>query len=292
MIVGSAATEGQQSATKPACRRPIRRVHRLRPRAASPATFSEVFAVGEFRALWLAQILSVVGDQLARVALTLLVFDRTGSSLLAAVTYAASLIPLAIGGVALSGLADRLPRRGVMICCDLGCAVLVASMALPGVPIAGPDRAALPPGPRSARRSTPPGRRSTVTFWPVTAMSLASPSRSPPCSSPRCWVSPPAGPWSPTWGCAPPFWRTRRRSSSRQRSSGSGSGPARQPGLDRILTQWCDPGRFTAVRLTFTDPAIADADAVRLARRRSTTYQKVCRHRWQRSLAAERSRWG
>jgi predicted MFS family arabinose efflux permease len=92
--------------------------------------------VGEFRALWLAQILSVVGDQLARVALTLLVFDRTGSALLAAVTYAASLIPLAIGGVALSGLADRLPRRGVMICCDLGCAVLVASMALPGVPIA------------------------------------------------------------------------------------------------------------------------------------------------------------
>jgi hypothetical protein len=92
--------------------------------------------VGEFRALWLAQILSVVGDQLARVALTLLVFDRTGSALLAALTYAASLIPLAIGGVALSGLADRLPRRGVMICCDLACAVLVASMALPGVPIA------------------------------------------------------------------------------------------------------------------------------------------------------------
>jgi len=103
--------------------------------AASPATFGEVLAVGEFRALWLAQILSVVGDQLARVALTLLVFDRTGSSLLAAVTYAASLIPLAIGGVALSGLADRLPRRGVMICCDLACAALVGSMALPGVPI-------------------------------------------------------------------------------------------------------------------------------------------------------------
>ena len=36
--------------------------------------------MGEFRALWLAQILSVAGDQLARVALTLLVFDRTGSS--------------------------------------------------------------------------------------------------------------------------------------------------------------------------------------------------------------------
>ena len=63
----------------------------------------------------------------ARVALTLLVFDRTGSPLLAAVTYVASLIPLALGGVALSGLADRLPRREVMICCDLGCAALAAS---------------------------------------------------------------------------------------------------------------------------------------------------------------------
>jgi MFS family permease len=92
--------------------------------------------VGEFRALWLAQVLSVAGDQLARVALTLLVFDRTGSSLLAAVTFAASVFPAALGGVTLSGIADRLPRREVMICCDLGRAALVATMALPGVPIA------------------------------------------------------------------------------------------------------------------------------------------------------------
>jgi MFS family permease len=92
--------------------------------------------VGEFRALWLAQILSVAGDQLARVALTLLVFDRTHSPLLAAVTFAASVIPVFVGGVALSGLADRLPRREVMIVCDLASAALVAAMALPGVPIA------------------------------------------------------------------------------------------------------------------------------------------------------------
>jgi len=100
-----------------------------------PATFGEVFAVGEFRALWLAQILSVAGDQLARVALTLLVFDRTHSSLLAAVTFAASVIPTAVGGVTLSGLADRLPRREVMIWCDLGRAALLVAMVLPGVPI-------------------------------------------------------------------------------------------------------------------------------------------------------------
>jgi len=93
--------------------------------------------VGEFRSLWFAQILSVAGDQLARVALTLLVFNRTGSSLLAAVTYAASVVPTFVGGITLAGLADRWPRRRVMIGCDLGRALLVAIMAVPGVPIAG-----------------------------------------------------------------------------------------------------------------------------------------------------------
>jgi MFS family permease len=99
-------------------------------------TFGDVFAIGEFRALWLAQILSVAGDQLARVALTLLVFDRTHSPLLTAVTFAASVVPLALGGVTLAGIADRLPRREVMIVCDLARATLVAVMATPGVPIA------------------------------------------------------------------------------------------------------------------------------------------------------------
>lgn len=104
--------------------------------APSRGTFGEVFAVGEFRALWLAQILSVAGDQLARVALTLLVFDRTHSALLAAVTFAASVVPTFVGGITLSGLADRLPRRAVMITCDLIRVVLVTVMAVHGLPIA------------------------------------------------------------------------------------------------------------------------------------------------------------
>jgi hypothetical protein len=98
-------------------------------------TFGEVFAVGEFRALWMAQVLSVAGDQLARVALTLLVFDRTHSAVLAAVTFAASVVPTFVGGIVLSGLADRLPRRQVMIACDLASAGLVAIMALPTLPV-------------------------------------------------------------------------------------------------------------------------------------------------------------
>ena len=86
--------------------------------------------------MWLAQILSVGGDQLARVALTVLVYDRTTSPLLAAVTYAASFVPSFVGGVTLSALADRNPRRAVMIVCDLVRAAMVLVMAIPGVPIA------------------------------------------------------------------------------------------------------------------------------------------------------------
>jgi MFS family permease len=103
---------------------------------AAKTTFSDVFAVAEFRALWLAQLLSVAGDQLARVALTVLVYDRTRSALLAAITFVVSIVPTFVGGVTLAWLADRYPRRRVMIACDLLRTVLVLVMALPGMPIA------------------------------------------------------------------------------------------------------------------------------------------------------------
>jgi MFS family permease len=105
---------------------------------AQPArtSFRDVFAVAEFRALWLAQLLSVVGDQLARVALTVLVYDRTRSALLAAITFAVSIVPTFIGGLTLAGLADRYPRRSVMVACDIIRAALVLIMVIPGMPLA------------------------------------------------------------------------------------------------------------------------------------------------------------
>lgn len=93
-------------------------------------TFRSVFAVREFRWLWLAQVLSVAGDQLARVAMTVLVYDQTRSAFWAAATYAVTLVPWIFGGLALSGLADRLPRREVMVTCDVARMILVAVMAL------------------------------------------------------------------------------------------------------------------------------------------------------------------
>lgn len=99
-------------------------------------TYRAVFAVAEFRWLWLAHALSVAGNQLARVALTVLVFDRTASAGLSALTYAVSYVPDLIGGAFLSGLADRYSRRTVMVVTDLLRAGLVAAMAIPGMPLA------------------------------------------------------------------------------------------------------------------------------------------------------------
>jgi predicted MFS family arabinose efflux permease len=104
--------------------------------AAPPArvTFGEVFGIAEFRALWFAELLSMAGDQLARVALSVLVFTGTGSATLTGLTYALTFAPSLIGGVFLTGLADRFPRRSVMVAVDLGRAALIALVALPGMP--------------------------------------------------------------------------------------------------------------------------------------------------------------
>jgi MFS family permease len=103
--------------------------------APARATFRDVFAVREFRALWLSEVLSVTGDRLALVALTLLVYDRTKSPLLAGAAYAAGYLPWIIGGLFLADLADRRPRRQVMVGCDVIRAVLVAAMVVPHVPL-------------------------------------------------------------------------------------------------------------------------------------------------------------
>lgn len=90
----------------------------------------------EFRWMAVAEGASVVGDQLAKVGLSVLVFERTHSPALTGLTYALTLLPDLIAGPLLSGLADRLPRRRVMVGCAAAQACLVALMLLPGAPFA------------------------------------------------------------------------------------------------------------------------------------------------------------
>lgn len=97
---------------------------------ASPVRLGPVFEVRAFRGLFAAQVLSLLGDQFARVALMVLVFNRTGSALLSGAVYALGFLPAVLGGPLLSGLADRYPHRLVMIGADVVRAVLVVAMAL------------------------------------------------------------------------------------------------------------------------------------------------------------------
>src|SRR3954471_5508889 len=100
-------------------------------------TVGDVLADPEFRAMYAAQALSVVGDQLARIAVALLVFSRSHSALLTAASFSLSYLPWVVGGPLLAGYADRLRRRNVMIVCDLARGALVLVVALPQLPTAG-----------------------------------------------------------------------------------------------------------------------------------------------------------
>jgi predicted MFS family arabinose efflux permease len=102
---------------------------------AKPATYRSLFAERQFCSIWLAQVLSLTGDQLARVAIASLVYSETRSALITGVVYAITYLPWLIGGPLLGGLADRYPRRTVMLVCQLIAAVLVGLMAVPGMPL-------------------------------------------------------------------------------------------------------------------------------------------------------------
>lgn len=102
-----------------------------------PARFADALRHRAFLVLYAVEIQSIVGSQIARVALSVLVFERTGSAAATALTYAATFLPAILGGLFLASLGDRLPRRPLMIGCDVVRAGLFAAMAIPGVPIAG-----------------------------------------------------------------------------------------------------------------------------------------------------------
>jgi predicted MFS family arabinose efflux permease len=90
----------------------------------------------EYRALWFAEAQSSLGDQLAKVALAILVYGRTHSALWAAAVYALTFLPALAGGLGLSHLADRHPRRTVLVTSSGLQCVLVGLMAVPGTSIA------------------------------------------------------------------------------------------------------------------------------------------------------------
>jgi MFS family permease len=103
--------------------------------ASTSGRYRDALRVAEFRAIAAASLVSILGDSAAYLAVTVLVYERTGSALLSALTFAVAFIPYLFGGTLLSGLVDRIAPRRLLIGCDLFAAVLVAAIALPAMPV-------------------------------------------------------------------------------------------------------------------------------------------------------------
>lgn len=98
-------------------------------------TYREVFAVPAFRVLFVSRSLAIGGDTLRIVALSMLVFSLTGSTLLSAITFGIGFMPQVIGGMLLGSLADRIPPRPLIVA-GYACACVVATtLAVVEMPI-------------------------------------------------------------------------------------------------------------------------------------------------------------
>jgi MFS family permease len=105
-----------------------------------PSTRGDLHARGSYRRLLdnreiLAVLtwrgLSSMGDQVARAVLALVVLQRAdGGPVLSALVLAIGYLPITFGSALLGSLADRFPRRTVILVCEAARAVLVAGLAL------------------------------------------------------------------------------------------------------------------------------------------------------------------
>jgi MFS family permease len=100
-------------------------------------TYGDAFAVGEFRALLGGQLAAAAGQTIQALSLSVLVFGRTHSTLLAAIAFLGGSIPQAVGAVALSGLFDRRPPRRVLVASDCARALAALLLASGIVPVGG-----------------------------------------------------------------------------------------------------------------------------------------------------------
>lgn len=106
------------------------------PAGPKPAGYRRLFAVPEFRTVFVAHACSLLGTVVSEITLTVLVYGLTGSPLLSALTFALGFLPYLAGGTLLAGIADRFPPRRVLVLCDLVCAGCAGLMALPATPVA------------------------------------------------------------------------------------------------------------------------------------------------------------
>ncbi|MFB4296401.1 MFS transporter [Actinomadura sp. NTSP31] len=104
---------------------------------AASARYRDVFGVAEFRTLFALQTLRVAGDSIRMIALSVQTFERTGSSLTAALVFCAEMLPYVVGGAFLLSLADRFPMRRLLTGFHLLTLAVTAVLAFDVVPLPG-----------------------------------------------------------------------------------------------------------------------------------------------------------
>lgn len=103
--------------------------------AAQRVGYGDALRSREFTALFAAQAITIAGSSIAAVALTVLVYDRTGSAFLSSLTFALGFLPYVLAGL-FSGVVDRVRPRLLVNISTAASAAIALGMAAPGIPIA------------------------------------------------------------------------------------------------------------------------------------------------------------
>ncbi len=98
-------------------------------------TYRTVLRSAEFRAVLGAHVFSMLAIIVGDIAMTVLVYQRTSSPLLASLTFAIGFVPMGLGALVFGGVGRHRPSRDVLVACETVSAALLVVMALPGMPI-------------------------------------------------------------------------------------------------------------------------------------------------------------
>jgi predicted MFS family arabinose efflux permease len=105
------------------------------PRSSTLATYARLLRTNRnFRRLWIAQIISEIGDWFYTVALYTMLLEFTGRAGSLGLAFTLQVLPQALTGPLAGVINDRLPRKQVMIATDLARAVIIACMLFVGSP--------------------------------------------------------------------------------------------------------------------------------------------------------------
>jgi hypothetical protein len=96
--------------------------------------YRDLFRDREFSGMWVADVLSMTGSYLARLGVAALVYSRTDSPGLTAAAFAISYAPYLFAPL-LATIADRFPRKALLVTTDVLRSMLVLLLIIPGMPL-------------------------------------------------------------------------------------------------------------------------------------------------------------